>query len=170
MGKHFNLKDTNTMSREDNIFMAKICEQTERFEDMIEYMKKGAMTDQELSIEERNLLSVAYKNAIGSHRTAWRALTSIETKEEAKASKQLPLLRDYKGKIEKELDKFCDDILKVLDEKLIPGSSGNNEANVFYLKMKGDYHRYVSEYSTGEKHEKAQQSALGAYNQATDVA
>merc|ERR1719237_634485 len=125
-------------TREDHIFMAKICEQTERFEDMVDYMKKVAMMDQELSIEERNLLSVAYKNAIGNHRTAWRALTSIETKEEAKQSKQLPLLREYKNKIEGELNKFCNDILNVLDTRLIPGSEANSEANVFYLKMKGD--------------------------------
>ena len=158
------------MSRDDNIFMAKICEQTERFEDMVSYMKQVALGDQELSVEERNLLSVAYKNAIGNHRTAWRALTSIETKEEAKASKQLPLLREYKTKIEGELNKFCNDILDVLDKKLIPGSEANKEANVFYLKMKGDYFRYISEYATGELHSKASDSALQAYQAATDVA
>jgi len=159
-----------TSSRDDNIFMAKICEQTERFEDMVGYMKLVALGDQELSVEERNLLSVAYKNAIGNHRTAWRALTSIETKEEAKASKQLPLLREYKTKIEGELNKFCNDILDVLDKKLIPGSEANKEANVFYLKMKGDYFRYISEYATGELHSKASDSALQAYQAATDVA
>merc|ERR1712151_205386 len=90
-------------------------------------------------------LSVAYKNAIGPHRTAWRALTSIETKEEAKASKQLPLLREYKSKIEGELNKFCRDILKVLDDALIPKSEGDNESKVFYLKMTGDYHRYMAD-------------------------
>ena len=108
-----------SMSREELIFMAKICEQTERFEDMLEYMKKVAYLDQALSIDERNLLSVAYKNSVGSRRTAWRALTSIEAKEEAKSSKYLPLLRDYKEKIEKELNQYCDDILQVLDKKLI---------------------------------------------------
>merc|ERR1712050_412318 len=102
---------TMSNSREEDIFMAKICEQTERFEDMVKYMKKVALLDQELTIEEGNLLSVAYKNAIGNHRTAWRALTSIETEE--------------------ELNHFCKDILKVLDDKLIPSSENNKEANVF---------------------------------------
>ena len=96
-----------SLSREELIFMAKICEQTERFEDMLDYMKKVAYLDQELNVEERNLFSVAYKNSVGSRRTSWRALTSIETKEEAKSSKYLPLLRDYKSKIEAELNKFC---------------------------------------------------------------
>jgi len=151
--------------------MAKICEQTERFEDMVNYMKKVACESvEQLSIEERNLLSVAYKNAIGPHRTAWRALTSIETKEEAKASKQLPLLRDYKSRIEGELNKLCNDILKVLDGHLIPKSEGDNESKVFYLKMKGDYHRYMAEYATGAEHDDASKNALGAYSDATEIA
>lgn len=158
------------LSREELIFMAKICEQTERFEDMLDYMKKVAYLDQELSIDERNLLSVAYKNTVGSRRTAWRALTSIETKEEAKSSKYLPLLRDYKEKIEKELNQYCDDILQVLDQKLIPGSEDNKEGNVFFQKMKGDYYRYISEYASGELHQKASDNALQAYQSATDVA
>jgi len=45
---------------------------------MLDYMKKVVNLGQELSIEERNLLSVAYKNSVGSRRTAWRALSSIE--------------------------------------------------------------------------------------------
>jgi 14-3-3 protein epsilon len=159
------------MGRDDNIFMAKICEQTERFEDMVEYMKAVATEGNEgLSIEERNLLSVAYKNAIGPHRTAWRAISSIQTKEEAKASKHIPLLKAYKEKIEKELDKFCYDILKLLDNKLIKGAESDNESKVFYLKMKGDYHRYIAEYASGEAHDEAQKKALDAYSMATEVA
>ena len=45
---------------------------------MLDYMKQVVKLNTELSIEERNLLSVAYKNSVGSRRTAWRALSSIE--------------------------------------------------------------------------------------------
>lgn len=159
-----------SLNREELIFMAKICEQTERFDDMLEYMKKVAFMEQDLSIDERNLLSVAYKNTVGTRRTAWRALSAIETKEEAKSSKYLNLLRDYKDKIEKELNTYCDDVLQVLDKKLIPKSEGNTEANVFYLKMKGDYYRYIAEYATGDLHQKAAESSLQSYSQASDVA
>ena len=65
-------------SREEFLYMARLCEQTERFEDMIEYMKKLINFGTELSIEERNLLSVAFKNSVGTRRTAWRVLSSIE--------------------------------------------------------------------------------------------
>ena len=159
-----------SLAREELIFMAKICEQTERFEDMLDYMKKVAYMEQDLSIDERNLLSVAYKNTVGTRRTAWRALSSIETKEEAKSSKYLSLLKEYKERIEKELNNYCDDVLQVLDQKLIPKSEGNTEANVFYLKMKGDYYRYIAEYATGELHQKASDNALQAYSSANEVA
>lgn len=159
-----------SLPREELIFMAKICEQTERFEDMLDYMKQVAYMEQELSIDERNLLSVAYKNTVGTRRTAWRALSSIEQKEEAKSSKYLSLLKDYKESIEKELNNYCDDVLAVLDQKLIPKSDGNTEANVFYLKMKGDYYRYIAEYAVGDLHQKASDSSLQAYSNASEVA
>jgi len=156
-------------SREELIYLAKLCEQTERFEDMLDHMKKVAHLGQELSVEERNLLSVAFKNSVGSRRTAWRAISSIEQKEEAKGSKNLPLLRQLKKKIEEELENFCRDILKLLDDVLI-ATSTNSEAKVFFLKMKGDYFRYMSEYATSESHKTASDGALDAYQKASDVA
>jgi len=64
-------------------------------------------------------LSVAYKNSVGSRRTAWRAISSIEQKEESKGSRHLPLLKEYKKKIETELTNFCNDIISLLDSNLI---------------------------------------------------
>jgi 14-3-3 protein epsilon len=55
-------------SREELVYMSRIAEQTERFEDMLEYMKKVVLIGSELNTEERNLLSVAYKNSVGSRR------------------------------------------------------------------------------------------------------
>ena len=160
------------LSREELIFMAKLCENTERYEDMLVYMKKVANLDQELSSDDRNLLSVAYKNTIGPRRVAWRAISSIESKEETKSSNHLHLLQDYKKKIEKELNVYCEDILQVLDQKLIPSTSeDSHETRVFYLKMKGDYYRYMAEH-TAEADGKKQvvDNALEGYTKATEVA
>jgi len=151
------------------VFFAKMTEQTERFEDMIEYIKKLVALNADLSVEERNLLSIAYKNSVGSRRTAWRALKSIEQKEEAKGGKHLALLREFKKKVEGELNNICNDILSLLDKTLIKGAQ-NSESKVFYLKMKGDYYRYISEYASGDTLAKASENALAAYKTASDSA
>lgn len=157
-------------TRDELLFMTRICEQTERFEDMLDNIKNVVTKhDQELSVEERNLLSVAYKNTIGSRRTAWRAISSIEQKEESKGSRFLPLIRDYKKKFEEELTSYCRDILNLLDQHLIKKAT-TAESKVFYLKMKGDYFRYISEYAQTDVHKEVSKGANEAYQQASDIA
>ncbi|RRT61117.1 hypothetical protein B296_00016649 [Ensete ventricosum] len=130
-------------SREDNVYMAKLAEQAERYEEMVEFMEKVAKTVnvEELTVEERNLLSVAYKNVIGARRASWRIISSIEQKEESRGNEDhVSLIKKYRGKVEAELSKICDGILQLLDSHLVP-STTIAESKVFYLKMKGDYHR-----------------------------
>ena len=100
-------------------------------------MKSVANYSEELSVEERNLLSVAYKNVIGSRRASWRVISSIEQKSD---SEKTALITNYKKKIETELETICEDILGIIEKTLIPNSAGD-EGKVFYYKMKGDYHR-----------------------------
>lgn len=158
------------MGYEDSVYLAKLAEQAERYEEMVENMKVVASADQELTVEERNLLSVAYKNVIGARRASWRIVTSIEQKEESKGNEaQVALIKEYRQKIEAELAKICDDILEVLDKHLIP-SAQSGESKVFYHKMKGDYHRYLAEFASGDKRKEAAQAAHEAYKNATDVA
>ncbi len=112
---------------------------------------------------------MAYKNWIGSRRTAWRAITAIEQKEEAKGSKHLALLRAYKTKVEGEVEKICTDIADLLDKYLIPKAT-TPESEVFYLKMKGDYYRYFAECVTGDKNKMAGEKAHDAYKKASEKA
>ncbi len=136
------------LSRDDLIYMARVCEQTERFENMLVYMKQVLSGDEtELSVEERNLLSVAYKNCVGSKRTSWRILDTLEKREKQKESDQShhQLVVDFKNKVEEELDTICYEIIKTLDDTLIPKAK-EPSSKVFYLKMKGDYFRYIAEY------------------------
>jgi 14-3-3 protein epsilon len=159
-----------SLSREDSVYLAKLAEQAERYEEMVENMKAVASCGQELSIEERNLLSVAYKNVIGARRASWRIVSSIEQKEEQKGNEsQVKLIRDYRSKIELELSNICDDILNVLNEHLIP-TAQSGESKVFYYKMKGDYHRYLAEFAVAEKRKDAADASLEAYKAASEVA
>jgi len=64
-------------------------------------MKRVAALDVELTVEERNLLSVAYKNVIGARRASWRIISSIEQKEESKGGDEakLSLIKQYRGTV-----------------------------------------------------------------------
>merc|ERR1711991_1150155 len=107
--------------REEAIYMAKLAEQAERYDEMVSFMKKVAALNVELTVEERNLLSVAYKNVTGSRRASWLIVSSIEQKEETKGnSEHVTRIKGYRGKIETELASICNDILDVLDKHLIP--------------------------------------------------
>merc|ERR1712061_460557 len=101
-----------------------------------DYMYNVGKSPDELAVEERNLLSVAYKNAVGSRRAAWRILTSVEQKEKTKGNEeQAKDAREYCKKVENELQEICDKILGLLDSNLIKSAS-TGESKVFYQKMK----------------------------------
>ena len=138
---------------------------------MVEYMKSVAGDSQsDLSLEERNLLSVAYKNVVGARRASLRIINSIENKEKEKSGPNVNLVSSYKSKVELELDTICEDILKLLDTCLIPKAESSAEAMVFYLKMKADYYRYLAEFASGSVKDEHAISASAAYDAATTAA
>ena len=103
--------------------------------EMVESMKNVANLDVELTVEERNLLSVGYKNVIGARRASWRILSSIEQKEETKGNElNAKRIKEYRQKVELELSNICNDVMRVIDEHLIP-SAAAGESTVFYYKM-----------------------------------
>jgi len=162
--------------REEHVYRAKLAEQAERYDEMVEAMKKVANMNVELTVEERNLLSVAYKNVIGARRASWRIISSIEQKTDSpekdgseKSERKVQMMKDYRGKVETELKDICLDILNILDENLIKHSH-SGESKVFYCKMKGDYHRYLAEFSTAASRKDAAEASLVAYKTASDTA
>merc|ERR1719449_498181 len=160
------------VDRDECVYMAKLAEEAERYDEMVEEMKKVAqlVDEKELSVEERNLLSVAYKNVIGARRASWRIISSIEQKEENKAAEdKLKMIKTYRTQVEQELKDICNDILQVLDKHLIP-CSDTGESKVFYYKMKGDYHRYLAEFATSNDRKEAAENSLVAYKAASDIA
>ncbi|XP_069136041.1 14-3-3 protein epsilon-like isoform X3 [Argopecten irradians] len=161
--------------REECVYRSKLAEQAERYDDMVVWMQRVAEGDYEMTVEERNLLSVAYKNVIGTKRASWRIITGIEQKEIEKKSecgKQLGYIVDYRKKIEGELKSTCNKVLGVLKAILDKqqDSSIAGESKVFYYKMQGDYNRYLAEFSTGEDRKEASEQSLLAYKSATEEA
>ncbi|BFG19307.1 hypothetical protein CerSpe_055810 [Prunus speciosa] len=158
------------IERKKHVYLAKLAEQAERYDEMVEAMKKVSKLDVELTGEERNLVSVGYKNVIGARRVSWRILSSIEQKEEAKGSEQNAMrIKEYRQRVEDELAKICHDILTVIDYHLLPSAS-TGESTVFYQKMKGDYYRYLAEFKAGDDRKEAADQSLKAYEVANDTA
>jgi len=161
--------------RDRKVQVAKIAEQAERFDDMAKVMKELAEGEGvELSAEERNLLSVAYKNVVGAKRSSWRMLSVLESKSQDKHQLKTEITKEFKETVEKELDVTCNEVLDLLDKHLIVKAT-SEEARVFYLKMKGDYYRYMAEYKMdkGEgQNDKTdvQSKAETAYDQAMELA
>jgi len=154
------------MSREELCYQAKLAEHAERYKDMIGYMKNLIEdVDGELNDDERTLLSVAYKQAVGECRTAWRTISYYEEKMKGRGSEHLGLIEDYKIKIRNDLDRLCGELIDLVDHKLLKEGEPT-ESRVFYLKMKGDYYRYRSE--AGEQ--EPVQNGLQAYQQAQEEA
>eukprot|EP01006_Ploeotia_vitrea_P037489 TRINITY_DN66132_c6_g4_i2.p1 TRINITY_DN66132_c6_g4~~TRINITY_DN66132_c6_g4_i2.p1 ORF type:complete len:253 (+),score=29.81 TRINITY_DN66132_c6_g4_i2:79-837(+) len=155
-------------NREELVYLAKLSEQAERYDEMVDCMKKVVKENPELNVEERNLLSVAFKNVIGSRRASRRIVSSIEAKEAQKgADAHVKLIKEYRTKVDGELSKICEDVLTILDGTLIPAAP-SGESKVFFYKMKGDYHRYAAEVDLNAQEQK--NSALEAYTKATEVA
>jgi 14-3-3 protein epsilon len=156
---------------EKKVYMAMLAEQCNRFEEMTEFLEEMLQgRDKDLNSDERNLLSIAYKNSLTSRRTALRTVIAYETKEKKKDNSPfLAYITEYRKKIECELTLMCNKVLKSIDTHLLKRAE-DAEAKVFYLKMKGDYNRYVAEYATGDEKQKVADNALEAYSEASDKA
>ncbi|XP_075874022.1 14-3-3 protein beta/alpha-1-like [Nelusetta ayraudi] len=154
--------------RKDNeilIWKAKLAEQTERYDDMAKFMKEFIEKVGELNSEERNLFSVAYKNVVGPMRSACRILSNMECKDGAD---MVATAKEYRALVVKELKDTCEEVLGQLDDHLIADGKEDQESQVFYLKMKGDYYRYLSEVAESNKKETIEKSQE-AYEQASKI-
>ena len=148
--------------------MARVAEQSERFRDMVDFLKpviheKGAT----LNNDERNLLSVAFKNLVSQQRTAIRTISAIEQNQ--KYAKYGDSLNAYKQRIEQELYKNCEEITHIIRNDVL-AKSPESEPRAFFLKMIGDYCRYVAESAKGDRLETCKQDALKSYSEAVNIA
>jgi len=162
---------------------ARLAEQAERYDDMADCMKKVTEEGSALNPEERNLLSVAYKNVVGTRRSSWRVISSIEAKVD-KSETKYPIIQEYRAKIEKELKDLCHDVLNLItgfllnaaDKEIVAAESDEEKCNtaieskVFYLKMQGDYYRYLAEVSHDSEQKDVIEKSSAAYRNAVETA
>ncbi|XP_002133540.1 14-3-3 protein epsilon-like isoform X3 [Drosophila pseudoobscura] len=156
--------------RSDNLYRAKLADQAKRYADMAEAMKKTVKMGEELTVEERHLLSAAFKNQIGKLRSSWRVVNSIQRKEEAAGNvENLAAIRTYREQLENELGDVCMSVLDLVQTHLVLEDT-DNENKVFYSKMQADYCRYLAEFTTGPELKEASKKAQASYNRAWQLA
>ncbi|PKU59760.1 14-3-3-like protein GF14 kappa [Dendrobium catenatum] len=161
------------LSREEYSYMAMVAEEAERFDEMgriIEEMVRRTSSLGEFAADERNLIAIAHKKMVDARRASWRKVVSVESQEGKLSSEFNPkIVKSFRKRIEAELDEICGAIISLLGSHLIPSAS-TSEAKVFFLKMKGDYHRYLAEFKVGDGRKHAALRSIAAYKEAEDIA
>jgi 14-3-3 protein epsilon len=153
---------------EKKIFMARVADQAERYEDMVAFLEEIIKdSSEDVSMDVRNLLSVGFKNLISAQRSAWKTVQAIE--QNKKYQEYSANCAEYRSKISDELAKNCQKIINIVKDQALPKAS-DDEAKVFYLKMIGDYYRYTAETAQGEKLADVTENALKYYDLATTAA
>lgn len=145
--------------------LARMAEQMERYEDMVNNMVEYAKLGRGLSSEERNLLSVAFKNVVGSKRSSWRVISNMEHRD----TEMHNMASSYLQKISSEIEKICNDVVELIDNHLLASSQEDEESKTFYMKMKGDYFRYAAEVTSTTERKKYAKLANGAYSEAYEI-
>jgi len=146
--------------------LAGVAETAERYDDMRQILKilvtKKVAEKQAISIDERNLLSVAYKNVVGCKRQSWRTITQgvfeVISPE---------YLKKYREVLETELEDVCKEAIKLLDMMTASETEMETENKVFLLKMSADYYRYLAEFKDDLEN---RENAEKYYKKAFDLA
>lgn len=171
MQSHKSIKSEISKMKDDKeINVMHLAEHAERFQDMVNALRNIIKDRKVLNSDERNYLTIAYKSYVASGRNAWRVMSALEFKEQDNPDKvYIGTLKKYKLKIQTEVQSICTEVIAMLENDLIHNAD-ENDAKVFYIKMKGDYYRYKCECSPKEKRKMYTESALQHYVEASEIA
>ena len=157
--------------RNDLIRMIQVLDSTPKHDGMIEYMKRVIDINPQLTKNEQCLLSVCYKNFIDVSRGNLRALEAYLRDDELTSSrtKCIEYLQKRQQQIAEELKNYCNDLLDLVDTKLLPVAK-DDESKAFYIKLKADYYRYLCEALSDKEKEEASEKADQQYKEAIELA
>ena len=132
------VKGMDIVDHDNVLLLARIAEQSEQYDDMIDILKpyfESKPQNEDLTIEERNLLQVAYKNAVGLRRIAWRAAKKAHST--PKFNSYQEHVSNYLSRLENECVDICKDLLNLITKHLMPRAkrNGNTESTVYFLKL-----------------------------------
>ena len=122
------------------------------------------MKTSDLNSEERNLVSVGFKNLIGSRRSALRNIAGIE--QNTKYAHFSDGLQSYKRRIQDDLYAQCKRIIDIIEKSIMDKAAENPESKAFFEKMIADYYRYIAESASDDRLDEVSDLALKYYEQA----
>lgn len=155
-------------SREELILMAKLYENTEKFNLMFDSINKFVELGPTLTKDERILLNTGYKNIITNQRRAWRELIKVETSEK-KNKKKFQYAQELRLEVEEEILSKADKVLSMVENHLIKGAQ-DLESKVFFLKMKADFLRYKAEVKLDDEYVALHKQSAEVYAEAQKMA
>lgn len=151
------------MNKDDLIEMVKLCQCTNRFSEMAAIMKQIIQMGVLLSEEEREFLLIAYKSKVDANRNSIQNITMVQNS--IKEFHQKVIIDRYKKTIVNELIDICFDLLTLIDDYLLPYTN-DIEGQIFYLRIKGDFGRYLAEVAIGNQWDVAVEIAEESYKAA----
>ena len=155
-------------TRDEYVYLSKLYEKAERYPDMLKSISKMIELSPKLNKEECDILSTGYKNMLTDKRNSWRLLHSMERREKNKKSKNFSSIKEIKTHIEKEIRDVCAELQLLLDKYLIPNAE-EFENEVYFYKLKADYHRYICEFAKEKEYEENLKKSEDFYQKAYNV-
>jgi 14-3-3 protein epsilon len=156
--------------REVAVFRARILYQTGSDEDLVDTIKKVIQLNPDLNSDERDLLSVAYERSVGSRRKSLRRIADIIEREEYGGNQlHIDYLIGYKSTILGELEKYCSELIGLIDTKLLPVAK-SPDSLYFYEKLKEDYYRRICKSKPDNEKNEPANKAKQSYEKALEVA
>ena len=124
--------------------LAQVALIAERYFDASKYVEELIKKKKEdLTKEEKNIFYKSFKYVVNSKRSAWLSINYLEEKE--KNDERMEIIKNYKNIIEKDILDICKNVITLINNFLLT-KAVIDEAKMFYLKMKGDYYRYLCEF------------------------
>ena len=150
-----------------NLNSAKIVEAENRYDDAFNFLENEfKKRTSDFNRKERNKISEICKDIVSNQKSSLKKIVTYEAKEKKKDNPYyLKYIIEYKNKVFEELNKNCRRVINNIDEYLLKIAK-DDEAIVFYYKIKGDFNRYIAKYSEGKIKMKAENSATKAYTEA----
>ena len=155
---------------EELLSLAQVAQIAERYEDAAKYMEELIKKKKDdLTKEEKNIFYNSSKYIINSKRCALRSTNIIEDKEKSHSSQYMPIVTNFKNILESEINDTCKNILNLINNFLLKKIL-IEESKIFYLKMKGDYCRYLCEILPPNENQDYIEESEKSYKEASDLA